>query len=178
VPEAEERLAAAEKELASVQQLGRTLTLAQNLLEKAQEDAHRSIAPHLKAAIERDLPTITGGRYAEASVDLETLAVKVARPGGPPRPAMSLSHGTAEQIYLLLRVALAEYLVPNDESCPLLLDEVTVQSDADRTFAILETLHRVSRERQVVLFTQEQEVLSWANERLTDRDRLITLPKP
>ena len=45
------------------------------------------------------------------------------------REARLLSEGTREQIYLLLRVAMAEHLVTTGETAPLLLDEVTVQSD-------------------------------------------------
>jgi uncharacterized protein YhaN len=49
---------------------------------------------------------------------------------------------------------------------PLVLDDVTVQSDPERTRAILELLHGLSTERQIVLFTQEPEVVQWATENL------------
>lgn len=65
-----------------------------------------------------------------------------------------LSHGTAEQVYLL-RLALAEHLCATGESAPLLLDDVTVQADGDRARGMLELLHALSAERQVVLFSQE-----------------------
>ena len=48
-----------------------------------------------------------------------------------------------------------------DERAPLVLDDVTVQSDRQRKEAILELLRDVSKERQVILFTQELEVVSW-----------------
>lgn len=60
------------------------------------------------------------------------------------------------------------------------LPDVTAQSDAQRTVAILETLHALSEGHQTVLFTQEPEVLDWARATLmnADRERVIELPEP
>ena len=89
------------------------------------------------------------------------------------------AHGTTEQLYLLLRVALAQHLASTEETAPLILDDVTVQSDRERTWAVLDLLHEVSEQRQVVLFTQEDEVLSWAERELREpHDLLVTLPPP
>ena len=79
------------------------------------------------------------------------------------RDARLLSEGTREQIYLLLRVAMAEHLVTTGERAPLLLDEVTAQADGERKRQLLEVLHRLSTERQVILFTHDDEVLAWAD---------------
>lgn len=70
-------------------------------------------------------------------------------------------------------VALAEHLAKADEPCPLLLDDVTVQSDSVRKKAILETLKTISAERQVVVFTQEEEVLEWAQQNLGESTHRI-----
>jgi exonuclease SbcC len=79
---------------------------------------------------------------------------------------MHLSHGTAEQVYLLLRVALSDQLTQPDEVTQLILDDVAVQSDTERKIAILSVLHQLSKDRQVILFTQEDDVLSWADQNL------------
>jgi uncharacterized protein YhaN len=101
-------------------------------------------------------------------VDPGTLTVQVRAEGGRLRDAGGLSYGTAEQVYLLLRVALAEHLVRRGESCPLILDDVTVHADRDRTTRVLELLLRVAERHQVVLFSQQDQVRDWARERLTD----------
>ena len=62
---------------------------------------------------------------------------------------------------------MAEHLVTTTESCPMLLDDVTVQSDADRTVRIMETLHEASADRQVIMFSQEAEVAVWAEKKLS-----------
>ena len=49
-----------------------------------------------------------------------------------------------EQIFLLLRIALAQVLSGGHETAPLILDDVTVQSDQERTIAIMRMLHELS----------------------------------
>lgn len=166
VAEAEEVLAAAQAEYDRVQELGLTLKLTTEFLEQAQERVHRDIAPVLTATLTKWLPHVTDGRYAEAMIDPATLHIQVRAPGGAWRHADRLSVGTAEQIFLLLRMALAQHLAITGETCPLLLDDVTVQADAVRTVQILELLLRVAEERQVILFAQEPSVQEWAVARL------------
>jgi uncharacterized protein YhaN len=71
---------------------------------------------------------------------------------------------------------MAEHLVTNGETAPLVLDDVTVQSDRARTEVLLDLLHDVAGERQVVVFSQEEAVLAWAERRLQGpRDALVRL---
>lgn len=180
VAEAEEGLELARAELHRVEELERVIERTREFLRRAQERSHQAIAPALVETVEAWLPQVTHGRYTEALVDPEHLNVQVRSNGGTWRPATSLSHGTAEQVYLLLRVALAERLARPGEPCPLLLDDVTVQTDSRRTRAILEALHALSDRHQIVLFTQEEEVLAWARDNLNraEQHRLIELPEP
>jgi uncharacterized protein YhaN len=178
VAEAEERYAAAETELARVQRLDTVLAATQRFLSDAQERVHRDIAPVLAAGIRSRLEPITHGRYSDVRVDPASLEVRVLDADGRWREAALLSHGTAEQIYLLLRVSLAEHLTKPGESCPLILDEVTAHCDDERTEAVLDALHVISRERQVILFSQESQVRAWAEANLADgRDRLELLQR-
>jgi uncharacterized protein YhaN len=116
---------------------------------------------------------VTLGRYTDAWVDPATLQVDVRLSTGEWQPASLLSRGTTEQVYLLLRLALVEHLSPEGRSVPLLLDDVTVQSDAVRTQALLEILLEVSAEHQVILFTRENEVLEWAERELKGRGNAV-----
>ena len=87
-----------------------------------------------------------------------------------------LSHGTAEQVYLLLRAALAQYLATTGEPCPLILDDPTAYANDFRTTAVLQVLHHVSGERQVIIFSHDTQVLAWARDALTgQRDKIIEL---
>jgi len=168
VAAAEEALARAEAELERVRELDETLLAASEFLTKAQEDVQRDVAPLLATTLTRWLPKISAGRYVDAMVDPTTLEVQVCGPSRRWRRADRLSHGTAEQVYLLLRVALSRHLTGNNGVCPLLLDDATVQADAARTVKILELLHELSAEQQVVVFAQERVVAEWAQRNLRE----------
>ncbi len=176
---AEEELETAERELAHVQQLGKTLETTIDFLQRAEERVHRDIAPILKKTVLEWLPHVTGGRYDECKVNPESLEVDVRGGTGPWRDASYLSRGTAEQVYLLLRLALARHLTRPGENCPMILDDVVAACDAGRKAAVLETLWAISRETQVILFTHEDDVLAWAREHLSEpEDRVVVLPPP
>jgi DNA repair exonuclease SbcCD ATPase subunit len=179
VAEANESLATAEAELGRVMRLDDVLSTTIDCLGEAQDRLYRSLAPVLAERLNDVLPSITGGRYREVTVDPESLEVQVRLADGSLRPAGLLSHGTAEQVYLLLRVAMAERLVSGRDTCPLVLDDVTVHCDPERTRAILDLLLAVAEHRQVVLFTQEADVVAWAEEALRgDRHRIVSLGAP
>ena len=176
VPALEETVEMAIAELLRLETLDKTLNTTLSFLERAKETVQRNIAPRLKASIEKRLALVTEGRYDEAAVDPETLEVNVRPAGGTFRSAELLSQGTTEQVYLLLRVALAEHMTTTEEVAPIFFDDATVQSDATRTRAILDVLHRISEERQIVVFSQEEEVLAWARGNLrSNADELVEL---
>lgn len=174
VPEAEEQLAAAERELERVRGLDEVLQRTIAFLEQAQERVHRSIAPILEQTLGAWLPRVVVSersdgvreRYDDVTVDPETLQVKVRQGSGAWRDAELLSEGTKEQIFLLLRVALAEHLTTAGEKAPLILDEITAQCDATRRTALLDLLHELSGDRQIILFTHDEGALAWAEEHL------------
>ncbi len=147
-------------------------------LEAAQHEVHRMLAPDLREGLEKRLNLVTDGRYSAVRIDPEEgMEVQLEVEGGVYRSAAELSHGTVDQTYLLLRIGLAEALGDEKESAPLFLDDATVHSDTDRTDRFLDLLLALSEERQIVLFSQEQEVRQWADRRLAGdpRHRLIAL---
>ena len=177
VAEAEEELAAAKEAHARVRSLGDTLDSTIEFLEQAEENVHRDVAPVLAKIVREWLPRVTDGRYTNCSVDPQKLAVEVKAKDGRWRQADLLSHGTAEQIYLLLRFALARHLA--SQACPLILDDAVAASDSRRKQELLETLLAVSASTQVILFTHEDDVCAWARERLADEPhKLIELDGP
>jgi DNA repair protein SbcC/Rad50 len=175
VPETEEELAAAQQELAHLETLQSTLDRTAEFLEAAQERVHRDIAPVLQEKVRDRLRRVTGGRYSDVIIDPQDLEVQVRDADGRWRHASRLSHGTAEQVYLLLRIAIVEILTNDGANCPLLLDDVTVQSDPVRTQAILDVLHEASADHQIVLFSQEVVVGDWAEQNLGNSGKLVTL---
>jgi uncharacterized protein YhaN len=180
VAAAEEAVAAARAELSRVESVATVLDRTLDLLRQSEEQVHRDLAPVLKEAVRAALPRITDGRYVDAAVDPRDLRVQVKEAtSGQWREAARLSEGAREQVYLLLRVALAEHLVTTGETSPLFLDEVTAQADDGRRDALLGLLHDLSRDRQVVVFTHDTRIAAWAAEHLdTERDALVDLDAP
>ena len=172
VAEAEEELADAKDAHSRVRSLGDTLDLTISFLEKAEESVHRNVAPVLAKIVREWLPRVTNGRYTDCSVDPEKLAVEVETRDGRWQPAELLSHGTAEQVYLLLRFALARHLA--SQACPLILDDAVAASDSQRKQELLETLLAVSESTQVILFTHEDDVCAWARRRLVGEPHSLT----
>ena len=141
-------------------------------MEKAEERVHRTVAPVLAETVREWIPRVTGGRYTDCRVDPEKLAVEVATTNGRWHRAEILSHGTAEQVYLLLRLALARHLA--SQACPLILDDAVAASDSQRKHDLLETLLAVSESTQVILFTHEDDVFAWAQGRLVGGPHKLT----
>ncbi|WP_188113455.1 ATP-binding protein [Nocardioides humilatus] len=174
VAQAMETEADAERAVARVEALQRCLDIASEQLTKARLESQRTVAPALESLMRPWIPRVTNDRYNDLRIDPESLSMTARDQQGRTSDAQLLSHGTTEQLYVLLRLALTQHLVTSDEICPFVLDDVTAQSDSTRTIGVLEMLQEVSRERQVILFTQEQEVIDWArNQFIDERDSLV-----
>ncbi|MGQ9410269.1 AAA family ATPase [Mycolicibacterium gilvum] len=179
VADAVEAEADAQRAADQVETLASCLDAAAAELANAKERANASIAPALADRMRPWLPRVTNGRYRDVTVDPGDLTIHVTEKTGQVRQADRLSLGTTEQIYLLLRVTLSQVLSGGTETAPLIFDDVTTQSDTTRTVAVMELLHELSAEHQVILFSQEDEVVEWAQRNIDPtRDTIIPLPAP
>ncbi len=176
--ELEEERDAAEQELETLRRAAEIVELTREHLEAARNEVHELLALKLQKSLEERLGQVTGSRYTAASIDPQAnLEVKLQVEDGKWRSASQLSQGTVDQVYLLLRIGLAEALGNTTETAPLFLDDSTVHCDADRTRRFLDLLLQLSDERQIVVFSQEEEVRAWAERRFQGcvRHRLIEL---
>ncbi len=174
VGDAEVSLAAARRQLEAIQSLDFALTRTGDILKDAQLATYRSLAPRLQRRLGQMLASVTNGRYSRVAINPEDLSVRVEAETGVWKDAAQLSHGTAETVYLLLRIVLAEELADADESCPLVLDDTLVHLDHERKLAMLLLLQVLSEDRQVILFSQEDTVRAWAEQNLPS-SRLVLL---
>ncbi len=139
------------------------VNLAITELEAAEAEIQNSLAPILADGLARRLPELTHRRYAQAWVNPEDLSMHVAAANSTRQiPVDNLSQGTQEQIYVCLRMVLAQALSPRGEQLPLIFDDPTVNSDDRRCFALLDTLLELSETSQVVIFSHEHRVMEWA----------------
>ena len=73
--------------------------------------------------------------------------------GGNPVPAHSLSRGATEQLYLCLRLALAEELNGSGPQLPLLIDDLMANADPERADGLASILADVATRQQLIVFT-------------------------
>lgn len=165
-----------EIEIGRLERARSAIGIAKQTLDEAARETYRSFAPHLRAALERNLPRITIGRYQEAAVD-DMLNIMVTAPEtGRQVSVNDLSRGTKDQIFLVERFEIARLLHPSGEA-PLLLDDPFAHFDETRLRLGLDLLVEISTERQVVVFTEDIRVANLATERCSDC-RTIELPPP
>ncbi len=93
------------------------------------------------------------------------------RGSGAEVPIRGMSEGTADQLYLALRLAYLTEWVAHHEPLPLIVDDVLIKFDDDRAAATLEVLADFSDRTQVVLFTHHEHLLELIDERLGDSGR-------
>ena len=99
--------------------------------------------------------------------------LQAIRPGGTEAVGIEgLSLGTADQLYLALRLASLEVYLESHEPIPLVVDDILIQFDDHRATAALQVLADLSRRTQVVLFTHHEHVCQLA-QACVDPERLI-----
>ena len=95
---------------------------------------------------------LTDGAYSRIVMRLDRQTLLAEPADGIPVESSRLSRGTAEQLYLAMRLALAQ-LMPGPEKLPLVLDDLFVNFDGERLGSALSLLHELSASRQVILMT-------------------------
>jgi uncharacterized protein YhaN len=105
--------------------------------------------------------------------DHDQAVLRAVRPGGSETVGIEgLSLGTADQLYLALRLASLVTYLESHEPVPLVVDDILIQFDDDRATAALKTLAELSRRTQVVLFTHHEHVCRLA-QACVDADQLL-----
>ena len=129
------------------------LTLAQDTLSRAKQDLQRRFAPRISQRAQELLGQMTGGRYDRLSLNQDFTLLSGASGEDTLHEALWRSSGTVDQLYLSLRLAVAEVLTPE---APLILDDALVRFDDDRMQSALEILKEMSHTKQILLFSCQQ----------------------
>ena len=146
----EAQLSALNTRIGKLEDTCTALTIAQEALSQARAELQRRFAPRIAGRAQELLAQMTGGRYRKLTLD-EDLALQTgAESEDTLRPLLWRSDGTMDQLYLSLRLAAAEALMP---AAPLILDDALVRFDDDRLKAAMAILTDISQEKQVILFT-------------------------
>jgi uncharacterized protein YhaN len=129
------------------------LGIAIDALGKADAQLHARFSPQLSQKAGQYFSLLTGGQYEEGSLarDFSVTGRETGSLAG--QPLATVSQGTADQLYLALRLAVADLLLPYPGIAPLVMDDALTNFDDDRLDLALGCLTRLSGDRQVILFT-------------------------
>lgn len=120
--------------------------------------------------------SLTLGSFSGLRADVDDRDQHVlqgVRPGGGALVTVGgMSEGTADQLYLALRIACLERHLDRNEALPFILDDVLVNFDDGRAAAALDVLADVSKRTQVIYFTHHVHLAELARERVAG-DRLF-----
>lgn len=98
---------------------------------------------------------ITAGKYKRIIAPIGSRTIEAELADGERIDSARLSRGTAEQLYLAMRFALAS---EHGTVLPLLLDDIFVNFDGERLRNTLLALNDVAKTHQVVLFTCHEHI--------------------
>ncbi len=145
-----QQLEAVEQRIGSLEQTYAALELAQSTLAKASAELQRRFAPRIAKRAQALLSKLTQGRYDRLTLD-EDLSVQAGTQDEDTlHSALWRSEGTVDQLYLAVRLAVAEELTPD---APLVLDDALVRFDDTRLACALDILNDAAASKQVILFT-------------------------
>ena len=149
----ESQLTQKQEQLQALQDEYDAIALAMDALTQANTVLQNRFSPALGARAAEIFSAITGGRYDKVLLSRDfSLSAEMA--GDPvSRSVRLLSQGAADQLYLAVRLAICDMVLPGDKRVPLILDDALVTFDDDRLRAALDYLLAESHRRQILLFT-------------------------
>ncbi len=139
------------EQIKAAQEKSEVVDLAMAALKRADETLRSRFSPQITRDAGLLLSRLTGGKYPNVLLEPGMLLSVRSEDGTVMRPAAAMSYGTADQMYLALRLAMCERLLPQD--APLVLDDALVNFDDERARAAIELLTELAKKRQVILFT-------------------------
>lgn len=137
------------------------IALASEVLSGANADLQNRFSPALGEKSAKIFTMLTQGKYNKVLLNRDMLPSAQEAGQILPRQASALSQGAADQLYLAVRLAICEMVLPPEQAAPILLDDALVTFDDARCAAALDYLVSLARERQVLLFTCQRRELEY-----------------
>ena len=142
-----------EEELARQQAEYAALQLSLDALQAANTTLQNRFSPELGRRAAEIFADMTGSTWSHILLDRDFHLS--AESGSDPtrRSVQLLSAGTADQLYLAVRLAICEMILPPEQNPPLILDDALLTFDDARLSTTLDYLTRLGAQRQILLFT-------------------------
>ncbi len=129
------------------------VALAMEALGHANTALQNRFSPELGKRAAEYFSALTGGRYGAVALDRTFHALATETGESVARDASLLSQGAGDQLYLAVRLAICDMVLPAEKHVPLVLDDALVSFDNARCAAALELLYEAARTRQILLLT-------------------------
>ncbi|MGC9961372.1 MAG: AAA family ATPase [Acidimicrobiales bacterium] len=156
IADLEQRYVALDFELDAALRQYLVLGTARGLLQRTLAQHERERQPAVVANAAAHFERVTAGRYvgllADAGVDGRQ-TIRALSSSGEVIDAHRLSRGTIEQLYLCLRLGLADSFAERSVSLPIVLDDVLVNFDPERAAAVASELASAAETHQILLLT-------------------------
>ena len=146
----QKELAGVNTRLEKLENTYRALNLALETLNDARLELQRRFAPRITKRAQELLRQMTDGRYDRLVLGEDFSLQAGAEKEDTLHDAIWRSEGTVDQLYLALRLAVAEELMPKT---PLVLDDALARFDEKRMEAAMNILRRQAETKQVILFS-------------------------
>jgi uncharacterized protein YhaN len=91
------------------------------------------------------------------------------RPGGETVTVSGMSDGSADQLYLAVRLAGLEAYLEKREPIPFVIDDILIQFDDERAGATLQVLAELSEKTQVLFFTHHRHLIDLVKRKVDAR---------
>ncbi len=145
-----QKLALLRVRISRLENIYAALELAQSTQEKATAELQRRFAPRISKRAQEIFFRLTGGRYDRLALGQDLSLSAGTQDDTQLRQSRWRSDGTVDQLYLSLRLAVAEELTPD---APLVLDDALVRFDDKRLTLAMDILKEEADTKQVILFT-------------------------
>ena len=130
-----------------------SIQMAMEALESANTTLQNRFSPALGRRAAEIFRQLTGGRYEGVVLDRQFRLSAEMTGDGVYRDAQLLSAGALDQLYLAVRLAICQLVLPPEREVPMVLDDALANFDDARCAAALEYLAQEARNRQILLFT-------------------------
>ena len=155
----EEELVNNKEKSSTLQKINLSFQLAKEILEQSYEKMRNTVTPKFTQELSKNISEITDGKYNKIMFNDE-VGLIIELGNGNYVPASKLSIGTIDQLYLSLRLSMAEEL--SKESLPIILDEAFAYYDEERLENILKYINKKFNNHQIIILTctdREKEIL-------------------
>lgn len=152
-----------------------SINLAIDILAEAGDEIQSNFVPLLNEKMGDFIGRFTGDKYKKLVLDSSLELRTIVQESEKVVSTDLLSGGTIHQVYLAMRMAIAECISQNNEILPMLLDEVFANFDDERTVRAFELFGEIATDMQLILFTCKEREMEISRAVLGDKCTIISI---